>query len=311
MAETHGLLVIERILRDRDGVWRQIADDRGLKSLSGQMLASSAIALAVFGAVLGASSGWLQAISSAVKLPLLFLITLAICLPTLYLFNLVFGARLSVRQALALVSVSITVISMLSVAFAPITLFFLITAPQYSFFKLLNVAILTLTGVGGLRFLISGMRALNALNERRALDAVAKRPAAAGAVQTAEPPKELATVGAPQSAVVAAPQPTATVSQAVPNGQPPYPTPVTWPGQQYGYPPPPAPLPQRPPAKPAARSGSMGLLYMWVVVFGFVGTQLAWTLRPFVGSPGEKFEVFRAIEGNFYVDIVRTIALLF
>jgi hypothetical protein len=33
--------------------------------------------------VLGASSGVAQAVSSAVKLPLLFLATLAICLPTL------------------------------------------------------------------------------------------------------------------------------------------------------------------------------------------------------------------------------------
>jgi len=34
-----------------------------------------------------------------IKLPLLFLVTLAICLPTLYLFNLVFGARLSMPSA--------------------------------------------------------------------------------------------------------------------------------------------------------------------------------------------------------------------
>ncbi len=312
MAETHGLLVIERILRDRDGVWRQIAEDRGLNALSGQMLASSAVALAIFGAVLGASSGWLQAISSAVKLPLLFLITLAICLPTLYLFNLVFGARLSVRQALALVSVSITVIAMLSVAFAPITLFFLVTAPQYSFFKLLNVAILTLTGIVGLRFLVSGMRTLNVLTEQQAAAAAAARraepaPAGAGSDAKVEPNKELVTVGATQAPTTAA------TTQAVPNGQPAQvpamAAPATWPGQQQGFrPPPPA---QRPPAAAPARSGNMGLLYMWVVVFGFVGTQLAWTLRPFVGSPGEPFQVFRTIEGNFYVDIVRTLALLF
>jgi hypothetical protein len=32
-----------------------------------------------------------------------------------------------------------------------------------------------------------------------------------------------------------------------------------------------------------------------------VGTQMAWSLRPFVGSPDLEFEVFRAgSEGNFY-----------
>jgi hypothetical protein len=55
----------------------------------------------------------------------------------------------------------------------------------------------------------------------------------------------------------------------------------------------------------------MSLLYVWIVLFGFVGTQLAWTLRPFVGSPGEPFAFFREIDGNFYVDIIRTIGHLF
>jgi hypothetical protein len=54
----------------------------------------------------------------------------------------------------------------------------------------------------------------------------------------------------------------------------------------------------------------MTLLYVWIVLFGFVGTQLAWTLRPFVGSPDEPFQLFREINGNFYVDIVRTIGHL-
>src|SRR5882724_5159444 len=147
------LLVIERLLRDRVGIWDQIAQERDLGQLTGSMLASSAIALACYGAVLGASHSVLQALLSAVKLPLLFGITLAICLPTLYLFNLVFGARLSVRQAIALVMVTITVAATLSLAFAPISLFFLITAKNYAFYKLLNVAILTLTALVGLRFL--------------------------------------------------------------------------------------------------------------------------------------------------------------
>src|SRR3954462_1417968 len=161
MANTSGLLVIERILRDRRGIWRQVVDDRDLPRLTVQMLLSSVLALAAYGAVLGSFHGVLMALTSAVKLPLLFLVTLAICLPTLYLFNLVFGARLSVRQSLSLVMVALTVTAMLALAFAPISLFFLITAPDYGFFKLLNVAILTLSAVVGLRFLTGGMQVLN------------------------------------------------------------------------------------------------------------------------------------------------------
>jgi len=87
----NGLFVIERILRDRRSIWQQIVDQRHLGQLIGQMVGSTVISLALYGAVLGASHGWQQILSSMVKLPLLFLATLAICLPTLYLFNLVFG----------------------------------------------------------------------------------------------------------------------------------------------------------------------------------------------------------------------------
>jgi hypothetical protein len=281
MASAERILVIERILRDRDGVWRQISEDRELKPLSGQMLLSSAIALAAYGAVLGASNGWGQALASAVKLPILFLVTLAICLPTLYLFNLVFGAKLSLRQAVAMVSVAISVMSMLCVAFAPISLFFLITAPDYGFYKLLNVAIMALTAIVGLRFLVVGMRAMNTTQAKKDEPAVPAAPAPQPAPQ-------------PVVAMVAAgPQPG-------PNGAPP---------PMYPQLPPARPLP--PPRPPQPRQASMGLLYIWIVVFGFVGTQLAWTLRPFVGSPGEPFQIFRHIEGNFYVNVIQTIGHLF
>jgi hypothetical protein len=55
----------------------------------------------------------------------------------------------------------------------------------------------------------------------------------------------------------------------------------------------------------------MTLLHVWILLFGFVGTQLAWTLRPFFGSPGQPFGLYRKIDGNFYGEIFRTIANLF
>jgi hypothetical protein len=277
------LLVIERILRDRQGVWRQLVEDRDLPRLVGQMLASTVLALAVYGAVLGSFHSAAMAGTSAVKLPLLFLATLAICLPTLYLFNLVFGARLSVRQSLALVMVALTVTAMLALAFAPISLFFLITAPDYQFFKLLNVAILALSALVGLRFMTDGMRVLN----QHGLLA----PAAPAPAEVLAEEKVPAAVGAGNGATPAA-QPAQPVQ--VPLGyvlQPIHkPAPVKAPGQT-------------PP--------SMTLLYIWILLFGFVGTQLAWTLRPFFGSPGRPFSLYRQIDGNFYAEIFKTISHLF
>ncbi|HKT03868.1 MAG TPA: hypothetical protein VJT31_30425 [Rugosimonospora sp.] len=275
----NGLFIIERILRDRDGIWRQINEERDLKGLSVQMLVSSAISLAVYGIVLGASNSFPQALSSMVKLPLLFLATLAICLPTLYLFNLVFGARLSMAQAIALIMVSITVTSVLTLAFAPISLFFLITAQNYFFIKLLNVAILVLTAIVGLRFLTAGMASLNAYQVQR--DRVAA-VAAAPPLEVAEaaPALETAAVAEGNGAVATA------VATAIPTKV----------------------LVAAPPRSP--QSTSMTLLYIWILLFGFVGTQLAWTLRPFFGDPGHPFALFRHIDGTFYSDILHTISRL-
>jgi hypothetical protein len=308
VANTSGLLVIERILRDRQGIWQQVVEDRGLPRLTGQMLTSSGIALAVYGAVLGSFHSVLMALTSAVKLPLLFLVTLAICLPTLYLFNLVFGARLSIRQSLALVMVALTVTSMLALAFAPISLFFLITAPDYNFFKLLNVAILALSALVGLRFLTGGMKVLNEHGLLSAATpispAVPVSPAMpAMPVAAAMPAAPVAAAASDGQVAALAGQPGAPTSVAVayrPAAQP-FPAHPGHPGQ-----------PGRPPrTSDSATPPSMALLYIWILLFGFVGTQLAWTLRPFFGSPGMKFSLYREIDGNFYAEIFRTLSHLF
>lgn len=48
----------------------------------------------------------------------------------------------------------------------------------------------------------------------------------------------------------------------------------------------------------------------WLILYMFVGAQMAWVLRPFVGSPGERFEVFRPRSGNFYESVGDSISKL-
>ena len=149
--------LVERLLRQPESVWRQIAAERDLGRLNRQLVLTSWVPLSIYGVVLGASNSLPQALASAVKLPVLFLLTLAICLPALYLFNLVFGSRLSALQTLAIVSSAIATTSVLTLGFAPIAVFFLLSAPGYGFFKLLNVAVLGVTGLAGLKVLLSGI----------------------------------------------------------------------------------------------------------------------------------------------------------
>lgn len=42
----------------------------------------------------------------------------------------------------------------------------------------------------------------------------------------------------------------------------------------------------------------------WVVIMAFVGIQLAWNLRPFMGDAGKPFKLFRHYEGNFYTALI-------
>lgn len=50
---------------------------------------------------------------------------------------------------------------------------------------------------------------------------------------------------------------------------------------------------------------------IWIIIFAFVSSQLAWNLRPFVGSREMPFELFRERESNFYVAVIQSIGGLF
>jgi len=48
-----------------------------------------------------------------------------------------------------------------------------------------------------------------------------------------------------------------------------------------------------------------------MVVFGLVGAQLGWVLRPFIGAPGSDFEWFRDRQSNFFEAFLRSLGSLF
>lgn len=219
------LSIVETILRDRRRIFAEIQRGAGLGEKIRAMLISSVAFLALYGAVMGSTHSLWQALSSAAKLPVLFLATLVICAPTLYFFNLIYGSDQSLTQNVALILTAVTVTAVVLLSFAPILMFFLLTSSNYQFFKLLNVGIFTLAGLVGVRFLAQGMRFVSA-------------------------------------------------------------------NAQEG----------------ASARGRVMLL--WIVIYAFVGSQVAWTLRPFVGAPSMKFELFRQLGGNFYTNIFASLGEL-
>lgn len=150
--------VLIRLLRDRNQFLEDIRRDVKLERKIFSLLVVSCIFFAVYGAIIGSSSSPLQMLASAIKLPALYLITLGICLPTLYFFDILFGSKLNFRQYSAMLMTTVAVISVLLFSFAPVVLFFLISIQGYNFFLLLNVAVMGLTGVIGVRLFYQGMR---------------------------------------------------------------------------------------------------------------------------------------------------------
>lgn len=216
--------IIETILRTRQDFFEEIREGVDLRAKMEAMVISSIAFLALYGAVMGSSHSLWQTLSSAFKLPVLFLATLFICAPSLYFFNLLFGSNQSLSQNLTLILTAITVTAVLLMSLAPITFFFLLTttAAEYQFFKLLNVAIFAVSGIMGVVFLYQGMKVVSADDAEGA--AMRKR-----------------------------------------------------------------------------------ILIIWMVVYAFVGSQMAWTIRPFIGDPGAPFELFRQLGGNFYGNVIWSI----
>jgi len=218
----NNLAIIETIVRNRRQFFIEIREGVELGRKMRAMLISSIAFFALYGAVMGSTHSLWQTLSSAAKLPLLFLATLVVCSPTLYFFNLIFGSNQSLAQNFTLILTAITVTAVLLLSFAPILLFFLLTTSNYQFFKLLNVGMFTITGIVGVIFLSQGMRIVSASGKEGA--------------------------GARRNVV-----------------------------------------------------------RLWILIYAFVGSQMAWTLRPFIGAPSMGFELFRQLGGNFYANIFASI----
>lgn len=91
-----------------------------------------------------------QASISALKVPLLFFLTLIITLPTLHFISLLFGSPLRLQQSLVVLMTGIAMTSILLGAFAPVSLLFLVSGSEYGFLLLMHVSIFAFCGAAGL-----------------------------------------------------------------------------------------------------------------------------------------------------------------
>lgn len=158
----------------RGGFTRREQLQAGQVDVAARQLALAALPLGIvygvfmglYAVMRGGAGGALQMLASALKVPLLFLLTLVVTLPSLYVLSALARSRLTPRHTLRLLLAAVTVNLALLASFGPVTAFFTLSTESYPFMLLLNVAFFAASGVVGLTFL------------RKALDLVFEAEAA-------------------------------------------------------------------------------------------------------------------------------------
>jgi hypothetical protein len=148
---------LAQILSDRDRFFDEVVEGVGLREKLTTALWTLIGLSALYGAAAGAYAGPAQALSAAIKLPLLFLGTLAICFPGFFVIQVLVGSRLRLAQVLALVLGALSLSAILLAAVVPISAFFLFTGANYYFLTLLHVLIVLGAGLLGMSALHDGL----------------------------------------------------------------------------------------------------------------------------------------------------------
>ena len=220
--------------------------------------------------------GWEQLAASTVKVPLLFCLTLLVTFPSLYVFNALVGSRLSMTGMLRLLVAAMCVIMAVLASLGPIVAFFALSTTSYPFMKLLTVVAYAIAGSLGLSFLLQTLHRLSLAQE-------------AEPMATETPPPQAVSEGAEEA-----------VEGGDVTGVPPY-------------------VPPRPPRPPGALERMAHrpvdprvrtIFQIWVIVFGLVGAQMSWVLRPFIGDPSKPFTLFRERESHFFEGVWHAIQKL-
>ncbi len=216
------------------------------------------------------SGRYLQVLASVVKTPALFFLTLIVTLPSLYVFNALVGSRLRVLNLIRLLVASLAVNAAVLASLGPIVAFFSVSTSSHAFIVLLNVAAFGVAGILGLMFLLQTMHRLTLS------DGPARKP------DSDVPPVASEQVEATAAELLELP---ATADAPEPNA-------LDMPdGQVLG-------------------AHTRTVFRVWIVLFGLVGAQMGWVLRPFIGSPDLPFTWFRERHSNFFAAVLGSLRKL-
>jgi hypothetical protein len=152
---TDSFAVIGPVFQQPKQFFREIREGIRLSEKIGSLLISSAVFLTVYGAILG-SGHPLLSLNAALTVPFLFLSSLIICIPVMYLFDVLTGSQRSLAQVVAVLLTSLCAASTVFSSFSLIIMVYSLTGDLVNFFGL-NLAILAMAALVGLIYVTQGI----------------------------------------------------------------------------------------------------------------------------------------------------------
>lgn len=154
---------IDALLRDHSAILARIQAGSRLAELARTMLLTIVVSCAVFGGAIGVYRGGVQILYGAVKLPLLMLLTAAVCTPVLSAVNAALDRPSHLRRDLALMLASMALGSLVLLAQAPLVLLAICVDATYHQVILVIVGCSALAGVASLVLLVRGIGSAHAV----------------------------------------------------------------------------------------------------------------------------------------------------
>ena len=113
---------------------------------------------AFYGIIMGLYSGWLQALTAAVKVPVMFFLSLLVCFPAFFLIQYILGSRMGLSLMTGIILSGFVLAGAIMVSFTPVVVFFILTGGDYHFLQLMHVAVFSLSGVFGMKMVLDALR---------------------------------------------------------------------------------------------------------------------------------------------------------
>ena len=111
-----------------------------------------------YGVIMGCYSGFLQALTAGVKVPLMFFLSLAVCFPAFFLLQFILGSKMKLLQMAAVILAGFVLTAAIMVSFTPIIVFFVLTGGNYHFLQLLHVGVFVVAGGFGMKMVLDALK---------------------------------------------------------------------------------------------------------------------------------------------------------